>query len=40
MIEALFDEKLKGKIDLAFQHSHERMLSTFDFREEQDSDAE
>lgn len=31
VIEALFDEKLKGKIDLAFQHSHERMLSTFNF---------
>lgn len=36
VIEALFDEKLKGKVDLAFQHSHERMLFTFDFKEQQD----
>lgn len=38
VIEALFEEKLKCKIDLVFQHSHERMLSTFEFEKRQDSD--
>lgn len=40
VIEALFKEELKSKIDLVFQHSHERMLSTFDFEEQQDSNEE
>lgn len=37
VLESLFERELKGKIDLVFQHSHKRMLSTFDFEEQQDS---
>lgn len=40
VIEKLFKEGLDEKIDLVFQHSHERMLSTFDFEKQQDSDKE
>lgn len=40
VIEALFDEDLKEQINLAFQHSHERMLSTFEIECQQNSDEE
>lgn len=36
-LNALFAERLQERIDLVSQHSHERMLSTFDFEEPQES---
>lgn len=36
-LDALFAERLQEKIDQVFQHSHERMLSTFDFEKRQES---
>lgn len=36
--KALFEEELKDKIELAFQHSHEHMFFTFDFEQQQNSD--
>lgn len=35
-LDDLFAEQLQEKIDLVFQHSHERMLSTFDFTEQKE----
>jgi hypothetical protein len=32
-LDTLWAERLQEKIDRVFEHSHERMLSTFDFRE-------
>lgn len=37
-LEALFEKELKEKVDLVFQHGHERMHSTFDFEEQKESD--
>ena len=36
-LDALIAERLQERIDLVFHHSHERMLSTFDFEEPQES---
>jgi hypothetical protein len=36
-LDALFAEQLQERIDLVFQHGHERMLSTFDFAEQKES---
>ncbi len=36
-LDALFAEQLQERIDLVFQHGHERMLSTFEFKEQKES---
>jgi len=35
-LDDMFAEHLQEEIDLVFQHSHERMLSTFNFEEQQE----
>lgn len=37
VLDALFKECLKERIEFVFQHGHERMLSTFDMEEQQES---
>jgi hypothetical protein len=37
VLDALFTECLKERIEFVFQHGHERMLSTFDMEEQQKS---
>jgi len=36
-LDVLFAEQLQERIDLVFQHSHQHMLSTFDFPEQKES---
>jgi hypothetical protein len=36
-LDALFTKQLQERIDLVFQHSHKRMLSTFEFAEQKES---
>lgn len=36
-LDALFAEQLQERIDLVFQHGHERMLSTFEFKGQKES---
>ena len=36
-LDALFVEQLQERIGLVFQHSHEHMLSTFEFKEQKES---
>ena len=37
VLDVLFTEYLQERIELVFQHGHERMLSTFDIEEQQES---
>jgi hypothetical protein len=37
VLDVLFTERLQERIELVFQHGHERMLSTFDIEEQQES---